>query len=1050
MRAKLSYADAARLLGGGGPVLEALDRVTGGLLLAATGGGSELALSLFDAKGELARLSHQLVSGLGERMRGLSRFDRTDRLAAAHRVLVLTAFFDAVHEVPLPFDASRLRLTKAEQVGLGAGEAAPSSRLRALAGILLGSDIPLHSPRDNPTTAGDELRLFYRSLAGDLLGFVKGLAVWDTLPPADRERFAEALAETVPGVALRRYEELFTRLAVEFPEVAFWTGRQDHEATRREVRRLSTGMEGLGRVLDDIATGRRPDDRRRALSRAYRAQLERPIVTTGDAPEGLVIPPLGGAYVNPGFRVAPVIRSDRLDEESWWAGNAVRDDLQSFLIGHLTSPLAVECPLIVLGQPGSGKSVLTKVLAARLPPSDFMAVRVLLREVPADTDLQSQIEYAVRNATGESLSWPELARAAGDALPVVLLDGFDELLQATNIGQSDFLEQVVRFQEREADQGRPVAFVVTSRTAVADRARIPPGGAVAVRLEPFTGEQIERWLTVWNGANAAYLAGRGLLPLSPAAVSRQPDLASQPLLLLMLALYDAADNALQRDGESLDPADLYDRILVRFAEREILKSSPGMHGDPLRAAVEEELLRLSVTAFAMFNRGRQWVSEEELDADLTALLGAQPKRPVATFGVPSTPAQIVVGRFFFVHQAQAIRDDRRLTTCEFLHATFGEYLVARLIARELADLVAVIEVATSRTRVTADSGFLRALLSFAPLTTRGPIMGFLATLCGRFGPARTASLRGLLLTYFGASLRAAKDVTHADYEPVRLHPPGRHAAYSANMVLLLTLVGAPVAGHELFPSSRFPASDWRRCALLWRSQFSGEGWRGLAAAVRLERVWHDDERDVVISMGPWTAPRLDPFWSQRMLSGSHSPHLGGWRRIMSRDLRRESYFTCDIGEDLAWHGLEPFVYLPDIPEFAHEHGEAVTEFSSRPDGRARSTAHALLSLWLTSCGDFTAEELAAAYRVSLDVVDSSRPSDEAVSRYAYFAMVLRQLAADAGRLSAGQRARLLRQLRDNVDLDLLLNNHPEAEPWERQAFGDLDYPGARAEPGPVG
>ncbi|UQT54549.1 hypothetical protein M4V62_05240 [Streptomyces durmitorensis] len=48
----MSYADAVRLLGGAqSPALAALDRLTGGALLMATGGGSALALSLFDARG---------------------------------------------------------------------------------------------------------------------------------------------------------------------------------------------------------------------------------------------------------------------------------------------------------------------------------------------------------------------------------------------------------------------------------------------------------------------------------------------------------------------------------------------------------------------------------------------------------------------------------------------------------------------------------------------------------------------------------------------------------------------------------------------------------------------------------------------------------------------------------------------------------------------------------------------------------------------------------------------------------------------------------------
>ena len=145
---------------------------------------------------------------------------------------------------------------------------------------------------------------------------------------------------------------------------------------------------------------------------------------------------------------------------------------------------------MLLGQPGSGKSVLTKVLAARLPAGEFLTVRVVLREVPSDTDLQSQIEHAVRDATRENLTWPDLVATAGDALPVVILDGFDELLQATGVSQSDYLEKIVLFQEREAIHGHPAAVIVTSRTAVADRARIPPGGAVSVRLEPFSDEKV--------------------------------------------------------------------------------------------------------------------------------------------------------------------------------------------------------------------------------------------------------------------------------------------------------------------------------------------------------------------------------------------------------------------------------------------------------------------------------------------------------------------------------------------------------------------------------
>ncbi|NED50918.1 hypothetical protein G3I24_08340, partial [Micromonospora aurantiaca] len=50
------------------------------------------------------------------------------------------------------------------------------------------------------------------------------------------------------------------------------------------------------------------------------------------------------------------------------------------------------------------------------------------------------------------------------------------------------------------------------------------------------------WLAVWSDHNADRLAGRGLRPLSADAALAQSDLARQPLLLLLLALYDAEDN----------------------------------------------------------------------------------------------------------------------------------------------------------------------------------------------------------------------------------------------------------------------------------------------------------------------------------------------------------------------------------------------------------------------------------------------------------------------------------------------------------------------------
>jgi hypothetical protein len=725
---KLSYGDAVRLLGGqDSKIVSVLDKVAGGVLLGGAAVGVPGMVALFGAKAEAVRLGHELVRKLSERRGGLSRYSRTQRLEAAHAVLVVTAYLEALEETELPVWFTDLELTKAERAAMADEGSQLGRDTIHLINVFFSTPIGLPEPQLPYETYLSKMRDgVYSMFSDEFLVFVEKLAVWDRLTESDDRQFGHTL-DGVGDRACDRYEELFRRLAADFPEVACWANLRDHQATRTEVRNLGIALAGLERTLTEISTGRVPDERRTSLARAYRAELERPLVESGDVPAGgLRIPTLGHAYVTPRFRAQEIGGGARPSEESWWENVPIRDDLDNFFIGYLTSPSASGASLLVLGQPGSGKSVLTRVLAARLPAPDFLPVRVVLREVPAAADLQDQIEHAIRTATGERLDWPALVRSAGDALPVVLLDGFDELLQATGVSQTDYLAKVATFQRREQEQGRPVAAVVTSRSSVADRARAPEG-MVALRLEPFDSDRIMAWLEVWNAVNAGHFAACGLAPLSAEVVLAHRELAEQPLLLLMLALYDADGNALQGVGVDLPQGELYERLLRSFAHREVVKHRPGLPDRELNRAVEDELRRLSVVAFAMFNRGSQWVAESDLEADLLALFGPPPTAAAGSdLRAPLRAAEIVIGRFFFVHRAQASRDDTQLETYEFLHATFGEFLVARFTWQMLLDIAAREAASTmSLGAASVDDDLLHALLSFTALSVRAPVVGFL-------------------------------------------------------------------------------------------------------------------------------------------------------------------------------------------------------------------------------------------------------------------------------------------------------------------------------------
>lgn len=989
---RLSYRDAVRILGGDDSTLiDAAEAVLSvGVLGLAT--AEPAALGLVDACTKLSGLAKKLVAGLGRRLRGVPGHTRTELLVAAHTVIVVTAFFEALGEQEPKAGGARrkynARRTKHELLGAVDGKL----KLGHLVDALLSAPVPMPAPHRPYERTLADLSSLYTDQARRLTGEHGSRRADDLVasgyPPEAR----------IASRAVERYEELFLQLAVDCPEFFVWANLQDHAATRRAVGEplerlhdtlyeMRTGLAGLGAVLEEFASSVSPADWPDRLAATYRGYLDRPIAEASPDEGPVHIPTLAEAYVHPSFRATAMSHDAKPAVDAWWEELPLRGDIQAFLAGHLISPVATAAPLVVLGHPGGGKSVLTKVLAARLPAAAYLPVRVELRSVPADAGPQDQIEHALREATGERMEWPALVRAAGGALPVVLLDGFDELLQSTGVSRSDYLDQLAEFQRREVEQGRPVVVCVTSRTVVADQARIP-AGSVVLRLEPFDDDQVRRWVTVWNAANRGGFARAGLRPLGTEAVLRYPHLACQPLLLLMLALYDAAGNPLQDAGGAMSHAELYERLLDRFIRRQITKHGSGLLPNQLDAAVHVELSRLSVVALAMLNRGRQSVTDEEVDADLRALLGETPAPDSAGFRAALSPARLLVGRFFFVHEAQATRDDAPVRAYEFLHATFGEYLIARMVLAALRDLA---DRTSSAARATAlpsvaprpDDDLLHALLSFAPLTDRESITDFLQESAEKIGPDLRASLHDLLTRLLRGCLRQRSPGTYDDYRPAGHNLPHRYAAYSANLLVLIVVLSGEVRVSDLFPDEPIPS--WRRHAMLWKSQLSPSSWEGLVGALGLART--------------------------RSTASDRRPRDADLRVSFDSSIFPPKQDLADLGWSLAaWPGANfapdlvaartAFLGDPDVEAVLHAALPAVTRLSRRseyarlqPTNKVVTVTHALLQLRL---GSADVEDYDTCLDSSVVGSQSYREDDHQLRLHA----LVRQLHEDARTLPA--------------------------------------------------
>ncbi len=575
----LTYKDAVRLLEGvGGDWVDAVDKLLGGAILGTATLVNPGILTLLEPKNELVKLGREKVAAATDHLQGLSRASRTDRLEAAHAVLLISSYLDELTEYVARFgaearvdskDLSRLLAVKSEGHATDGGDF-----------ILQLTDavLPRPSARGTRQSLRDDTRSFYVDLAPSVQRFLEGLRLRDELDDTAWGRLVAALRREVPDGALAKYEDSYRNLAVDVPEFRVWSSLNDVSATQHLVEataeQVGNGLADLRALLLEMAPGLGvAAGLRGLLAMRHQAALQRPILDTLKSDlQGIVDPPSAvDAYINPSFRLATHDGNASPAKEGWWQDFPIRHDLQTFLATYFTTSQSWSTPLLVLGHPGAGKSLMTRILAAQLPEPVYVPVLVKLRAVPADTSIVRQIEAALHQLLNQDVSWAALAATAGSAaVPVVLLDGFDELLQASGISRSSYLEQVQEFQQTEAELGRRVAVVVTSRTVVADRARIPHGTLV-VKLEPFSEQQVSAWVDKWNRANAMTFAARAVNKLSLETVLRHRQLAQQPILLLLLAVYDADGNPLQAQNANLHQALLYERLLSHFIRREVAR-----------------------------------------------------------------------------------------------------------------------------------------------------------------------------------------------------------------------------------------------------------------------------------------------------------------------------------------------------------------------------------------------------------------------------------------------------------------------------------------------
>jgi hypothetical protein len=329
-----------------------------------------------------------------------------------------------------------------------------------------------------------------------------------------------------------------------------------------------------------------------------------------------------------------------------------------------------------------------------------------------------------------------------------------------------------------------------------------------------------------------------------------------------------------------------------------------------------------------------------------------------------------------------------LRTYEFLHATFGEYLVARMTWQVTVDAAGRAH-ASQLPSGGVDDELLYALLSFVGLAVRRPTVDFLQVMAAKLSDEARARLGDLLIRLYQFAGFPRLGRAFENYQPELRSVSGRHAAYSSNLLLLTVIVRGTVRATELYGTSTKTVGKWHDQALLWQSQLLNEFYP-MVEVLTCERTWHDGVRDVRLSLNRRLPPEpVNPLWTYGFSDGQGRV----WAYTDDLALQRRVNLLAGSHTDLMAHALEPLYSALGRYAVTRLYAIAQPEFD-----QAKSLARMLTDVWLLGT-DADADEptrLAAYHRVAdVCTIDPSMwPSDDGAEPDRLIAILLNAIKAD--------------------------------------------------------
>jgi len=368
-------------------------------------------------------------------------------------------------------------------------------------------------------------------------------------------------------------------------------------------------------------------------------------------------------------------------------------DLEAELEKWLNNPKKEDAIRLISGGPGSGKSSLTKMFAAKLAEQGNIRVLFIpLHHFEPSEDLIDAVGKFV-NLDGFLPHNPLDSEHREDRL-LIIFDGLDELAMQGKIAEKmaqDFVREVQRKVERFNQQKTCLQVLISGREVVvqANETAFRKEGQILYVLPYFLSEEdreqyidLEKRLEQdqrqiwWQRYGLA--SGRGYADLPPELdKGNLTEITAQPLLNYLVAL--SLQRGALKFSEETNLNAVYADLLKAIHER----GWAGEQHAAIRGIEERDFVRIleEIALASWHGNGRTTtVKDIEKHCDNSGLKNLLTRFQSGFQEDSKASVTRLLTAFYF---RQSGHDQSGENTFEFTHKNFGEYLTAKRIVREV-------------------------------------------------------------------------------------------------------------------------------------------------------------------------------------------------------------------------------------------------------------------------------------------------------------------------------------------------------------------------------